>query len=162
RAAAATGRPSPRTEASLSFEISELSQPFFSLRFRYDRQDLDCPARNVIEHPYFVDAQSKLRTAQAPESLDAASTRLPWLVPQMPFERGSDCRANVRFEPLEVFDGFGCQDDSERHSGQIVARIQAAVKGLWLRSARLALEELLHAREEAGRVRRGLAVALAL
>jgi hypothetical protein len=54
--------------------------------FREDCEDLDGLVRDVIEHPYLADTHPKLRLAQTPEPLDAASALLRRLMPEMSFQ----------------------------------------------------------------------------
>ena len=42
---------------------------------------------------------------------------------QMRFECRSYIGSNVRFQPLEVFDGLGSQNNLERHFGQNIANL---------------------------------------
>src|SRR5712692_3082391 len=117
------------------------------LRFGHDRQNLDGRAGNIIEHPNFADAQPILRAEQSSQPLDATTARFLWLVSQMRFERSPHGRPNVGRQPSEVFDGFGGENDGERHSGQIIARFAGASNP---RKARLESERLRSSRYAEG------------
>jgi hypothetical protein len=64
-----------------------------------------------------------LRLAQSAQSLDSASAHFFRLMPQVGFKRRAYIGASVGTQPLEIFDGFGCQDDLEPHSGQNIAKL---------------------------------------
>jgi hypothetical protein len=75
-----------------------------------------------MEHPDLADAEPILRAAQPLQPFDPAAARFLRLVSQMRFERGPQRRPEMRFDPSEVFDSLGSQDDLEGHSGQNIAR----------------------------------------
>src|SRR2546427_10605951 len=51
-----------------------------------DRQYLHGRTRNIVEHTHLIDAQPVLRSRDAAQTLNSASARLRWFVPQMGFE----------------------------------------------------------------------------
>jgi hypothetical protein len=66
--------------------------------------------------------QKAEEAAQSPQSFDSAAAALLGFVSQMGFKGAPHSRQNIRPQPPEVFDGFRGENDSEAHSGQIVAR----------------------------------------
>ena len=83
-----------------------------------DRHDLDCVVTTVPEgHPPIADAKPVLRLTEPAKPLDAASARLFRFVPQVRLKSSPYVGSNVRTKRLKVFDGFGGQNNIERHFG---------------------------------------------
>jgi len=87
------------------------------LQLGHDRQHLNGRACHVVEYSYLADAKPVLRLTEPAKPLDAASARLFRFVPQVRLKSSQYVGSNVRTKRLKVFDGFGGQNNIERHFG---------------------------------------------
>ena len=82
-----------------------------------DREDVNLWLRDVVENAEVVHAEAILRLAEAAKMLDAGLALFAWCVAKMGLNGRCNAGAVNSAETLEVFDGFGCEDDFIGRSG---------------------------------------------
>jgi hypothetical protein len=76
----------------------------------------------VVENAEVVDAEAILWLSKSSQALDSGFAFLAWLMSEVRFDGRADARTVCSSEPLQIVDGFECENDRIGHSGQNMAR----------------------------------------
>jgi len=96
--------------------------------FGDDCEDVNLWLDDVVKHTKVVHAKATLGLTQTAKTFDASFAFFARLMSKVSLDGRSDARAVCSGEPLQVVNGFGCEDEFVGHSGQNVARIARVVK----------------------------------